>query len=272
MGALSGMSGESGLSAIMGAFDSNAQAYFTAADITNAAQKAAINQLFIDLKAASIYSKINALYLPIQADAVKNKWNLVNPVDTDGAYRLTFNGGITHASGGVTCNGTTGYIDTHIIPATEHTTSNGCYFVYNRTNVAGGHDMSSGEMPTPAKWTSLITRFAGDAAFGCWGNAADLITSPSADSRGLWCLNRLTLPTTYLYRNGVEFFSNGNAAVAMDAVNSIYISAMNQSGTAAAFSAKQIALAGDCDGLTPSEHAALYTAIQTMMTTLGLNV
>ena len=45
-----------------GGFDPNAEAFITAAGITDPTQQNAINDLVLDLKAASIWTKFNALY------------------------------------------------------------------------------------------------------------------------------------------------------------------------------------------------------------------
>ncbi len=78
------------------AYDTDAQAYFTAnTAITSAADKNAINTFYLGLKSDGIYTKIKAMYLPLWSTATNNKWNLVNPLDTNGAFRLTFATGMT---------------------------------------------------------------------------------------------------------------------------------------------------------------------------------
>ena len=115
-------------------YDADALAYFTAnTAITSDADKNAINTFYSGLKTDGVYSKINAMYLPLWSSATANKWNLINPVDTNGGYRLTFSTGWTHASTGMTPNGTSAYADTFL--STSVTGLNtGHLSYYSRTN------------------------------------------------------------------------------------------------------------------------------------------
>ena len=58
------------------------------------------------------------------------KYNLVNPVDSDAAFRLVFNGGWTHSSTGATPNGTNGYADTKFNPNTQLSFTNAHVSLY----------------------------------------------------------------------------------------------------------------------------------------------
>lgn len=88
-------------------FDPDAQAFITAAGITDATQQNAINQLVLDLKGYSIWTKFYFLYPFVGGDATKHSYNLKNPA----AYQITWGGTVTHDANGVTGNGTTGYGD-----------------------------------------------------------------------------------------------------------------------------------------------------------------
>ncbi len=100
-------------------YDADAQAFITAAGITDNTQKSAVNQLVIDLKAASLWSLLLAAYPFVGGTASSHKWNLKNPLDTDAAFRLSFGGGWTHTASGAKPNGSTGYANTFFNPTTE---------------------------------------------------------------------------------------------------------------------------------------------------------
>lgn len=72
-------------------YDTDAQTFFTTAGITDTTQKAAVNQLVLDLKANSLWTKMVAVYPFVGGDATKHSFNLKNP----SLYQLTFvaNGG-----------------------------------------------------------------------------------------------------------------------------------------------------------------------------------
>ena len=58
-------------------FDADAQAFITAAVITDNTQITAINTLVTDLKAYNIWSKMKALYPFVGGTASTHKWNLI---------------------------------------------------------------------------------------------------------------------------------------------------------------------------------------------------
>ena len=78
--------------------DTSANAFLTAAGITDTAQKAAVNTLVKDLKRFNLWSKIKAFYPFVGGTANSHKFNLIDPRDLNEAYRLSFSGGWTHSS------------------------------------------------------------------------------------------------------------------------------------------------------------------------------
>jgi hypothetical protein len=95
--------------------DPDAQAFITAAGITNPTQQSAINTLVVGLKTDGIWTKMMAIYPFVGGTATSHKYNLKDPRDLDVAYRLTFGGGWDHSSNGIGGNGTNTYADTYIV-------------------------------------------------------------------------------------------------------------------------------------------------------------
>lgn len=110
-------------------FDPDAQAFITAAGITDSTQQTAINQLVLDLKSYNIWSSMVAIYPFVGGTANTNKYNLKNT----STYTLSFGGGWTHSSTGSLPNGTNAYADTGISPNSVLGSSYN-YSVYSRTN------------------------------------------------------------------------------------------------------------------------------------------
>jgi len=94
------------------AFDPAAQAFITAAGITDPTQQSAINNLVIGLKADGLWTNMTAIYPFVGGTATTHKYNLKDPRDLDAAYRLSFSGGWTHNANGITGNGVNSYADT----------------------------------------------------------------------------------------------------------------------------------------------------------------
>jgi hypothetical protein len=95
---------------------SPAEAFLTATGITDTTIVDAINTLVYDLQIYQLWGKMKALYPFVGGTAETHKFNLINPLDTNAAFRLAFNGGWTHDLSGVTPNGTTGYANTFLRP------------------------------------------------------------------------------------------------------------------------------------------------------------
>jgi hypothetical protein len=118
------------------AWKPQSSAFFTAAGITDATQKSAIDTFvkrliainavdssFVDFVTPA-NSSLKACYIFVGGNATAHKFNLINPADSDVAFRITFAGTIVHDEKGIKPNGTTGYGDTHLSPATVLTSDN----------------------------------------------------------------------------------------------------------------------------------------------------
>ncbi len=125
-------------------FDSDAQAFFTAAGITDATQKSAVNTMVVALKAAGLWTKSKAIYPYVGGTATTHKYNLKDPRDLDAAYRIVWFGGITHNTNGVTFNGSTGYGDTKLNALTVFAGNPCSMHSYVRTRSNTGMYMSAG--------------------------------------------------------------------------------------------------------------------------------
>lgn len=94
--------------------DASATAFSNAAGLVDTTQRTAINTLVKDLKRFGLWSKIKAFYPFVGGSATSHKYNLVDPRDTDDAYRLTFSGGWTHNANGIKSNGSNTSANTYL--------------------------------------------------------------------------------------------------------------------------------------------------------------
>jgi hypothetical protein len=111
-------------------FDPDAQAFITAAVITDSTQQNAINQLVLDMKTANIWTKMKAVYPFIGGTATSHKWNLKDPRDLDAAFRLTFSGGWTHSATGILANGLNSFANTFLTRSAFSIINLGCQGLY----------------------------------------------------------------------------------------------------------------------------------------------
>ena len=266
-------------SASGGAVDADAQAFITAAAITNPTQQAAINTLVVDLKGYSIWTKMKAIYPFVGGTAVTHKWNLKNPLDTDAAFRVLWSGGVTHSSNGVQFGGVNGYGNTKLIPSTNLTLNSSHISVYSRTNVGEGkidfgvQDDSIGGgfdrfyLGTRSATNNFVTSIT--------ALDANRIVASNTDARGFYLGSRTSNVSLKGYKNGTLQQTNTAAGGTSQPTDFTALGALTyKTGSTIVinYSSKELAFASIGDGLTDAEAANFYTAVQAFQTTLGRQV
>lgn len=252
-------------------FDPDAQAFITAAGITDPTQQGAIDDLVVGLKADSLWTKMSAIYPFVGGTATTHKYNLIDPQDTNGAFRLTFAGGWTHSANGALPNGSTGYANTHYVPATSATVNDFAMTYYSRTNVTtGGWDMGGGD-GLGASTVQWGFNEAGLGGFLCDIPSTRTTGSP-ANAQGLFTVSRTTVPETRGYRNALDIGNTGGGGAITGLTWEIYLAALNTSGVAGGFGTHEVAFASIGTGLTGGNVSSLYTLVQAFQTTLGRQV
>jgi hypothetical protein len=255
-----------GLTDIVGiTTDPDAQAFITAAAITDPTQQAAINTLVVDLKGYNVWSKMKALYPFCGGSASSHKWNLKDPRDLDVAFRLEFNGGWTHSSTGATPNGTNGYADTKLKIQTNISATSHAFGIYSRTNNTAGTQVWGGFNSS----TNLFIQNNLTAANFSSGTAS--ISYTANPSTGLLLATRRSATDFQAYRSNVSLGTSATNTTSVFNGN-VYFGARNTDGTANLFSVHQLAFGFFSDGLSATEAANFYTAVQAFQTTLGRQV
>ena len=265
-----------GLTDIVG-IDADAQAFITAAAITDPTQQTAINNLVVGMKADGTWTKMKAIYPFVGGTATTHKWNLKDPRDLDAAFRLVFNGGWTHSSNGATPNGTNGYADTKL-NGTELSVNSQALTYYSRTNtnVVAGTDI--GISGVHRNGLALLRTYFGtpntsvsDISDSTSIGAAQ--TTSINNSTGYFIGSRISATSNKLYRAGVSVASNTtNWGISSSLAFPFFIGSNNSSGTAAGFTNRQCAFSTIGDGLTDTEAANLYTRVQAFQTSLNRQV
>jgi hypothetical protein len=252
------------------AVDPDAQAFITAASITDPTQQSAINQLVVDLKGYNIWTKFKAIYPFCGSTASQHKWNLKDPRDLDVAFRLVFNGGWTHSSTGATPNGTNGYADTFFNPNTSASLNSHSLSYYSRTNATNAAVEIGVGANNVGNYNILELRTTNTTYFGI---NSTLGTYADSDSRAFYLANRQASNDLDLWKQGVKVV-NGTTASTSLLNGKIYLGAMNSVDIASAqfYSTKQTAFASIGDGLTDTEAANFYTAVQTFQVSLGRSI
>jgi len=257
--------------------DPDAQAFITAASITDPTQKSAIYTLVGALKSANIWTKMKALYPFVGGTAAQHRFNLKDPRPVDAAFYLTFNGGGTHSATGYLPNGNS-YADTKLVPNTVLIARNTHMSLYSRENTIAENyrlDMGACNLVTAVPIMSLSPKY--DSSSRALSDSYNLNTNrilvSNGDSKGFYLSTRTSINSHKLFKD--------TTILATDTVNDgtnstpqfqITIGGFNFGGSIVQYSNRELAIASIGDGLTDTEAANFYTAVQTYQTTLGRQV
>jgi hypothetical protein len=257
------------LSAVVSAGGTGITAPVSAATIT----------MFQSIWSNGLNTNMLAMYPFIGGTAASHKFNGMNPVDTDGGYRLTFAGGWTHSASGATPNGTNGVAETYLTPSTaSFTLSGGSMGVYCGTNGPSGAAMGSigdtggGSADGWVLYPGLNNPGLQEACFFWKSDAGAFNGSTMADTLGLMSISRTGTTNVNMYRRETllaspAFASNSltNFTLALGARNT-------KNGAPAEYSTYRQQFTYIHRGLTPTQMTTLDSIIQTYQTSLGRNV
>lgn len=250
------------------AIDSDAQAFITAAAITDSTQQAAINTLVTDLKGYGIWTKMKALYPFVGGSASSHKFNLKDPRDLDAAFRLTFAGGMTHNNLGIVPNGSDAFADTKFNP-TGNLSLNSAHISAYINDYGSGILIGSDQ--NYRFWIS--PRFgASNERSAIFINESAFNYGSSSTNKGLWLGSRINSSFTKLYNNSTVYSNPSYLSVALEN-GKIYIAARAISATSAdSYFNKPISFSSIGDGLTDTEATNFYTAVNNYQVALSRNV
>jgi len=255
-------------------FDADAQAFITAAGITDNTQKTAINTLVLDLKGYLIWTKFKAIYPFVGGTASTHKWNLKDPRDLDAAYRLVFNGGWTHSNSGALPNGTNGYADTKFNISTGFTSANkGSAGGYWRTAAPNTGYFFGVNDPVGGNSSRFWIRNVGVPNKDHYAGGATLLRDTTAtDYSGFSAMCRRSTTDMFAIKKDGTYITLATSVTIGFSNRSLPFAAQDSSGVISTFSNAEIALGYISDDITQAEMTNLRTAVQTFQTTLGRQV
>lgn len=251
--------------------DADAILFLTAAGITDLTITVAIQQLVIDLKSYGLWSKMKAIYPFVGGLADTHKWNLKDARDLDAAFRLSFVGGWTHSSTGALPNGTNAYADTFLNPSVViNNVNDGHLSYYSRSNTSSINAVDIGCGDTITSFNMFI-KFGLNFAGACINMSDTNAFTNSNDTTGLYHANQNnTANIRKMFRNAVSIATQNVSQNTTPSLN-IWIGARNNIN-AQFYTNRECAFASVGNGLTDTEAANLYTAVQAFQTTLGRQV
>jgi hypothetical protein len=251
--------------------------FISAANITDTTQCIAIATLVTDLKNYSIWDKMKAIYPMVGQAGVSSsfQFNLKDP----NTFKGIFSGSWEFTSTGAKPDGSTGYMDTGFLPSVSFTNNNTHISVYSRTD--GDKDsaclIGTSKNANAIPLLTIYSRVPGIGyVFDSYSYSGNRIEVLSTISSAAFFINSRTTSTVFKsFRNNTQFgltntSTNSNNITTCD--KPVFLGALNLNGTAGQFSNYENAFASIGDGLTDTEAANLYTAVQRFQTTLGRQV
>jgi len=253
--------------------DPDAQAFITAADITNPTEQTAINTLVLDLKSYNIWSKYSVIYPFVGGSSDTCSYNLKDPY----IFKIDFSPGWTFNQNGITSNGQC-YGDTGFSPYKGfNSDTNYQYSIYSRTQGDSNDfhtlDMTScDEYGYIAAIHNLFIRTSQQLQFYDVYGGYISRTYTNKNGNGLYTISRTNSQTYVAYRNGIEMDA-GLTAISPGSrpLSTVVITGLNDPcvGISPLATIKNYAFWAMGDGLTSIESSNLYTAVQAFQTTLG---
>ena len=248
--------------------DPDAQAFLNSASITDLTQANAVNTLVTDLKGANLWTKMKALYPMVGGTASTHKFNLKDPRDLDAAFRLVFNGGMTHSNTGILFGGVNGYADSKLNLFNNYGNSyNNHFSVYYRTNNKNSEKIGANGGSYYLGMSTHIC-YSDDNTYNDNMGRNSVSNTTYGNSAASHISSLLSTTSQKMYRNGVlKISGNAFSGYSFPSQN-FYFGGLCEAGTAVYFSNREVAFGSIGDGLSDTEAANLYTSIQKFQTTL----
>lgn len=228
------------------------------------ARKILLNQLFIELKAANIFSELDRLYLFASETQQQGNLSLINPGGSAASPTSSPSWAIT----GYTGDGSSSYVHSNFNPTAsgvKYTSNSACMFIYSRNNITensadfGCFDAAS-QVFLQSHWSDNNTYTAINTA------VINYITGAGVNTHGLLSIQRTGATAEAFWLNGVSTYSNTSASVALANIP-VFICAVNSASVAIRFSTREYAFWGA--GSSAVDQAQLYSIMHNYLVAIG---
>jgi hypothetical protein len=254
--------------------DPEASIFFNVTGITDPQIRNAVNQLVLDLKQHNIWSKLACIYPFVGGTAVRHSHNLKRPglIGT-----ITWVGGVTHDSSGVTFNGTTGYGNTNLTlsnAANFMSSANGGFGFYTST----GHQGIAGSFECGTRTTNIggladmrIRDFNDDIRMTF--NHQVVMTGSQTEATGFHLMSRTSTTNLFYQKNGNIVLRTTNTNAGTIVATNVFIGCLNNTNTAVGFSDRTFSFfCNVSQTFTESDGFKLNKIVQKFQTLLGRQV
>lgn len=252
--------------------NANATAWIAASGITDST---GIHCFFNGLVDSSLYSYMSsgaAWFLFGGSDAAC-KLNIFNPVNSDGAYRLSFSGTWSFSSTGADPNGTNAYANTHIVPSSFLVADSFHLSYYSRQSVTGVQELMSAYNAAGQNIQLIINNsYTGSFTLDAYNSPASRLEADATNTTGFLAASRTDYGTAAIYKNGISLGASTTSATGTIPNINMYLAAANVGGTPVLFASPELSFASWGHGLSPQKIRALNNLVEQLMDARGIGV
>lgn len=250
--------------------DPDTDAYLAAMTVQpDAARIALINNLIVGLKSDGVWALLDMLQLYASHDAQAGR------VDARAPSRVAVaaNSPTFTTDRGYAGDGTTSYVDTGWTPSSGPIYAQNSAMIGSWLNAGldtGGNSAASLGASTASPATLLVPRDAGNLVRGRVNQTGTTAsTAVSATRFGYTALDRSAAAVTTAYKAGVAGGTFATASSASPVNINLYVGGVNSVGSLASAVNNRTAAAWGGGTLNGTQHAALYSRLNTFLTAIG---
>lgn len=227
----------------------------------------ALNTLESDLTTYGLTSKMKALYPFVGGSSTKHSYNFINTSQ----YQITWYGGVTHNSNGITGNASNGYGDTGLNDDSILSLNNAHISIYSRTDKDALMCDIGCITPSSNQGINLFSKYSSGFYARVHDAGASGAITNNGTSQRLFIANRVGSSENRNYQDGtlkqqtVTSISKTNRTICI----SVFAYSDN---TFNFYSDRNYSFASIGDGLTDQNMSDLTTAVNAFQTTLSRNV
>jgi len=251
--------------------EANLAAWLVTIGKTYAEVKEAVCTMITSMKADSVYNigGSDAFYIPIGNTSTQRKYNFYNPLDTDAAFRLSFNGGISFTNFAIKGNAINGWTDTFWIPNTNASSGSIAFGIDSEDDIVTGAAQVHGIFQTTGVKFMQLNLGATTGSNFIADGAGNAITY-TGTRKGLFFSRRNSSTFNQSYREATSLGSDASSPYTMNTI-SFYLNARNGDGTPAFYSLHGVRMALLSGGVwSETDYLNFRTHYNTFKTTMGI--
>lgn len=253
------------------AYDAAALTWFaavvTAGGTVSPTRKGYVDTLIKGLKADSVWSKLDCLWL----FAAENTQSAL--LDLVGLRTASPGGAPTFTTDrGYAGDGSSTYINTTWNPSTHgvaYTLNSAHLMLYNRTaRTDTGSSTSNAGAVVSGNYAQIYCRYATSSGLDLNDAVGGSFSAP-ADASGIWVASRTSSNTMAMYRNGSSLFSSGALSSTSVPNAALFVGGWNSGGSLGRPTSDEHAAFSAGGALNSTEAAALTTRVRDYMNSVG---